>query len=318
MSAPGPRIHHFGDGLFGRVVVVDGVSLPPAVKRVASLVVAVVAIARDEQLTFLAAAIAYYAFVSLFPLALLVVAVATAVGGEELANDVVAMLGETLTPASQQVLRDALVGGQGRSGATIVGLVVLVWSALKVFRAIDRSFSAVYGRGLEEPLGEQLVEAGIGLAAVGLAGVVAAVVTVAVSLLDLPYGSVVGALVTIVALGLVFFPLYYIFPHAEVTIREALPGSVFAALSWTVLSIVFSVYATDYATAYAVYGFVGGILLLVTWLYLGALVLLVGASLNAVLAGRPIATEELDATLDRHLQSAGLRQDEATRNSDDA
>ncbi|WP_256296103.1 YihY/virulence factor BrkB family protein [Haloarchaeobius salinus] len=293
-------------------------SLPSAVKRVVSLVVAVVAIARDEQLTFLAAAIAYYAFVSLFPLALLVVAVATAVGGEQLANDVVAMGGETLTPASQEVLRNALVGGQGRGGATIVGLVVLVWSSLKVFRAIDRSFSAVYGHGLEQPLGDQLVDAGIGLAAVGLAGGVAAVVTIAVNLLNLPYGGVVGGVVTVVALGLVFFPLYYIFPHADVTVREALPGSAFAALSWTVLSVVFSVYATEYATGYAVYGVVGGILLLVTWLYLGALVLLVGAALNAVLAGRNLATEELDATLDRHLQSAGLRQDEATRNSDDA
>lgn len=293
-------------------------SLPPAVQRVRSLVMAVVAIARDEQLTFLAAAIAYYAFVSLFPLALLIVAVATAIGGEELANEVVRMASETLTPASQDVLRNALVAGEGRGGATIVGLVVLVWSALKVFRAIDRSFSAVYGRGLDEPLGEQLVEAGIGLAAVGVAGVVAVVVTVAVSLLELPYGSLVGAVVTVLALGLVFFPLYYIFPHADVTVREALPGSAFAAVSWTVMSILFSVYATDYATAYAVYGFVGGILLLVTWLYFAALVLLVGASLNAVLAGRSLATAELDASLDRHLQSAGLRQDEATRNSDDA
>lgn len=279
---------------------------------------AVVEIARDEQLTFLAAAIAYYAFVSLFPLALLAVAVATAVGGEALANDVVAVAGETLTPASQEVLRTALVEREGRGGATIVGLVVLVWSALKVFRAIDRSFSAVYGRGLEEPLGEQLVEAAVGLAAVALAGAVAVAVTVAVSLLDLPYGSLVGAAVTVVALGLVFFPLYYLFPHADVTVSEALPGSVFAAVSWAVLSLAFTLYTTEYATAYAVYGVVGGVLLLVTWLYLGALVLLVGASLNAVLAGRTLATEELEASVDRHLQTAGLRQDEATRNSDDA
>ncbi|MFC4406887.1 YihY/virulence factor BrkB family protein [Haloarchaeobius iranensis] len=293
-------------------------SLPPAIQRVRFLVTAVVTIARDEQLTFLAAAIAYYAFVSLFPLALLVAAVATALGGEALATDVVGMASETLTPASQEVLRDALVGSDGRSGATIVGLVVLVWSALKVFRAIDRSFSAVYGQGLEEPLAEQLVEAAIGLAAVTLAGTVAVGVTVAVNLVDLPYGNLVGAVVTVVTLGLVFFPLYYLFPHADVSVEEALPGSVFAAVSWAVLSLVFSVYTTEYATAYAVYGVVGGILLLVTWLYLGALVLLVGASLNAVLAGRSLATDDLDASLDRHLQTAGLRQDEATRNSDDA
>ncbi|WP_440988583.1 YihY/virulence factor BrkB family protein [Haloarchaeobius baliensis] len=293
-------------------------SIPSAVKRVASLVAAVVAIARDEQLTFLAAAIAYYAFVSLFPLALLVVAVATAIGGETLATRIVEMASETLTPSSQELLRDALVASEGRGGATIVGLVVLVWSALKVFRAIDRSFSAVYGRGLEEPFADQLVDAGIGLAAVGLAGAVAAGVALVVSLLDLPYGGLVGAVVTVFALGLVFFPLYYIFPHADVTVAEALPGSAFAALSWTVLSVVFSVYATRYATGYAVYGVVGGILLLVTWLYFGALVLLVGASLNAVLAGRSLATDELEAALDRHLQTAGLRQDEATRNSDDA
>ena len=282
-----------------------------------ALVAAVVAIARDEQLTFLAAAIAYYAFVSLFPLAILAVAVATAVGGSMLAETVVSSLSEILTPAGQEVLEEALVTGRGRGGATVVGLVVLVWTALKVFRAIDRSFSAVYGEGLSKPLSDQLAGAGVALAAVGFAGVIASVVAIAVNLIDLPYNSLVGGIVSMLALALIFFPMYYLFPGTEMEFHEAIPGSLFAAVSWTVLSILFSIYAS-YAGAYAVYGVVGGVLLLVTWLYVGALVLLVGAALNAALSGRMLAVDtDLAADVDRHLQSAGLRQDEPTGNRDD-
>ncbi|WP_435347886.1 YihY/virulence factor BrkB family protein [Haloarchaeobius sp. HRN-SO-5] len=289
---------------------------PSRLQQLKAIVVTVIAIARDEQLTFLAAAIAYYAFVSLIPLALLAVAVATAVGGEELADAVVASLGDILTPTSQEVVRDALTAGRGRGSATVVGLVVLTWSALKVFRAIDRSFSAVYGKGLERPLTEQFTDAGLALAAVGFGGLVAAAVAIVVNLVDLPYENVVGGLVSLAALVLVFFPLYYLLPEVEMGLREAVPGAVFAAVSWTVLSILFSIY-TGYASTYSVYGVVGAVLLLVTWLYLGALVLLVGAALNAALSGRMLAVEELEADVDRHLQSAGLRQDEATGNSDD-
>ena len=58
---------------------------------------------RDAEVSFLAAAVAYYAFVSLVPLLLLALAVATTVGGEAFARDVVDEAGSFLTPSGQDV-----------------------------------------------------------------------------------------------------------------------------------------------------------------------------------------------------------------------
>jgi hypothetical protein len=60
--------------------------------------------------------------------------------------------------------------------------------------------------------------------------------------------------------------------------------AVFAAVGWTALRTGFRIYAA-FAGSYEAYGVVVGVLLLVTFLYFGGLVLLVGAVLNAVLAG---------------------------------
>nr|WP_303647589.1 YihY/virulence factor BrkB family protein [Haloarchaeobius amylolyticus] len=286
--------------------------MPPRLQRAKSVLLAVVALARDEQLTFLSAAIAYYAFVSLVPLVLLAVAVATSLGGEALATAVAEAAGDVLTPASQDVLTDVLTATEGRSATTVVGLVVLLWSGLKVFRGMDQAFSEVYGNGNGDSIVDQLTDAALGLAAVGAAALVALAAITVVQLVDLPFEELLGAVFSLLALAFAFYPLYYLFPDETVEWREAVPGALFAATGWTVMSVAFNLYA-GYAGATSLYGFFGAILLLVTWLYLGALVLLLGAALNAVLAGRTTNLDpDLSATVDRHLQSAGLRQEEAT------
>ncbi len=71
------------------------------------------------------------------------------------------------------------------------------------------------------------------------------------------------------------------------TLREAVPGAVFAGGGWTLLGTGFNVYAAQ-ADSYQVYGVIGGVLLLVTWFYFAGQVLLVGAAVNAALADRQL------------------------------
>jgi len=86
-------------------------------------------------------------------------------------------------------------------------------------------------------------------------------------------------------LAVVFLPMYYLLPEPDIGLREALPGAAIAAVGWTLLQAGFQVYAAS-AGQFQVYGVIGGILLLVTWLYLAAVVVVVGGVVNVVLAGR--------------------------------
>lgn len=254
-------------------------------------IAAVYRLVEETQISLLAAAIAYFAFVSMVPMVVLAVVVATTLGGDALAEQVVVRAGAVLTPAGEGLLRDAVTARTGLGSVTVVGLVVLLWGALKAFRAMDRAFSEVYGTRSPESIVEAIRDASLALSAVG-AGVAAMVVIgAAVALLPGRIPGSLGVLALVVTLFVVFLPLYVMFPGADLTVGEVLPGAALAAVGWTVLGSAFGLYATSF-TGTSVYGLLGGVLLALTWLYLGALLLLLGAALNAVRSGHAAAPDQ--------------------------
>jgi len=247
----------------------------------------VVDVAIDRQVTFLAAAIAYYAFVSLIPALLLLVVVATAVFGEAIAVELLAAAGDFLTPAGQEAVAGAISSAGGRTGASVIGVAVLLWSTLKVFRGLDTAFAELYG-GVKEPpdFVKQLADAASVVLAVSVGiGVMVAIGAFVAAADVVPAVEAASILVLPAFLAVVFLPMYYLLPEPDIGLREALPGAAIAAVGWTLLQAGFQVYAAS-AGQFQVYGVIGGILLLVTWLYLAAVVVVVGGVVNVVLAGR--------------------------------
>ena len=246
----------------------------------------VVDTALDRQVTFLAAAIAYYAFVSLIPALLLLVVVASAVFGEAIAAELVAATGEFLTPAGEEAVAAAVSSAGGRTGASVLGAAVLLWSTLKVFRGLDTAFVELYGVEGTPGVLKQVTDAASVVLGVGVGiGVMVAVGAFVAAVDAVPVAEAASVLALPAVLAVVFLPMYYLLPQPAIGVREALPGAVFAAVGWTLLQAGFQVYAAS-AGQYQVYGVIGGILLLVTWLYLAAAVVVVGGVVNVVLAGR--------------------------------
>lgn len=242
-------------------------------------------VVQTQQLPFLAAAIAYYAFVSLIPLLIVGLTIATVLAGEAVANQLLTIVGEFVTPEGADFLEETLLSGAGRGGITALGLGVLVWSGLRIFRGLDIAFSRVYGLGAPKGIVAQLRDALIVVLAIGL-GIGAAILAGAlIPVALLPYSGYLGSVALLVVLPIVFFPLYYILPDYPVTAWEAVPGALLAGVGWTVLSAAFGIYAAQ-ATTFQLYGVLGGVLLLLVWFYFGGLLVLIGAGLNAVLAGR--------------------------------
>jgi len=248
-------------------------------------------LARDRNLTFLAAGIAYYAFVSVIPLMLLAVAVASFVGGQALATRVTNMLGQQLSSAGEDIITQTLTNTAGRGAASVIGFLALTWSGLKLFRGIDQAFDEVYEDEVETSLLEQLRNGVIVI--IGIVLAVALVVAVGVVLsvlsLQLPFVNVLGTVALIVVLALAFLPIYYVLPPMDVSLREVLPGALVAAVGWVVLQVGFRLYASN-ASQYEAYGVIGAVLLFVTWLYFASILVLVGAAVNAVRWGAETTT----------------------------
>ncbi len=242
---------------------------------------ALVALVRREQLPFLAAAIAYYAFVSLVPLLIVALAAGTAIAGESLTVRVLTAVGNILTPAATELVENAL--SSDRTGVTVVGLAVLAWSGLRVFRGLDVAFARIYGSDDAKSLLAQVTDATAAVGAILLA--VAATVLIG-TVLTARFGALSRAAAPVgvaLTLPVVFFPLYYVLPDRSMSVREALPGATIAGLGWTGLGVGFGLYAGQ-ASTFELYGVLGGVFLLLVWFYAGGLLVLFGAGLNAVVA----------------------------------
>ncbi|SFR64429.1 YihY/virulence factor BrkB family protein [Halogeometricum limi] len=236
----------------------------------------------EKNVTFMAAGIAYNAFVSLAPMLLLLLFVVSAVGGG-LEERVVTLAQDSLPGPIAGTVEDVFRGSSTAAGASFVGLVALIWGTLKIFRGLDTAFSEIYETEEQNSFVDQL-EDGI----VVLVALVAAVVaTVGVSSVfaarsdAIPFLDYVTPGVLVVGLVLAFLPMYYKFPDTDVDWRHVVPGVVFAAVGWAGLQGLFQVYLTFKGGGSG--SFFGGVILVVTWLYFSGIVLLLGAVINAVL-----------------------------------
>lgn len=241
----------------------------------------------EDNVSFLAASIAYYAFFSIVPLLLLTLSIGSFIGGEAFAERIVGVVGEHLSSSGQELVSGAVYNPEGRAGASIVGVLGLTWSAIKVMRAVDTSFDVIYAHTLETSLVTQIKNGLTVLVLVGVGVVVmvgAGTVIGQPGFVDVPYVNVLGWIVLVVGLFVVFLPLYYVMPPHEMTVRKALPGTLIAAIGWVFLQVGFQIYSTR-AANFEAYGILGGVLLFLTWLYFAAILVLLGAVVNAVLEG---------------------------------
>ena len=88
------------------------------------------------------------------------------------------------------------------------------------------------------------------------------------------------ALLMVLAIG----TLYSVALDKRPAIPAILPGTIFALLGWMIVSIGFSFYIENFAHYSLIYGTLGTVIILLTWLYLTALILIIGAELNAILS----------------------------------
>lgn len=239
----------------------------------------VVRAADEHDLRYPATAFAYYAFVSLVPVLLLVFATV----GERFAGRIHAATPRFLTPDAQRLIYEATTTASGRIGAVALALVVLAWSGLNVVVDFRTVVERVEDTGTDRSA-DRLRDGVAVLGSLGLA--IASLVLMSVLFSLPPFGPLVAVAAPILLFGTLtaaFLPLYYVPSRLVTTPRAALPGALTAAFGWTVIHGVILFFAGN-AGRYAIYGVLSGIIVILTSLYVAALVLMTGVVVNAVLA----------------------------------
>ncbi|WP_178917569.1 YihY/virulence factor BrkB family protein [Natronomonas gomsonensis] len=243
----------------------------------------VIALAQKNDISIVASGVAFYLFNSLVPLLLFVFIGLSATGrlgpGIELFGTVAGLdIGEFVASLDSVVGDDA----DRRRAAVIAGLILL-WSSLRLVQAINVSFQAIYNVRHEHSLLGTILDSLIVFATIILVvPAISLLVVVLMVVTDVSVVSVASApLLCVVLLG-GFLPMYYRFSAPETTLLQAFPGAALAAVAWALCAVGLRLYIST-SESVELYGVAGGILLLLTWLYVGGLMLLTGAALNAVL-----------------------------------
>jgi membrane protein len=251
----------------------------------ATTVAGIVRTAVERDIQYPAAALAYYSFVSLLPLLVILLAML----GEPAARGVRTTTLQYLTPAARELVAEALTDSRGQVGATLFAVVVLGWSGANITASFQTVVEDVEGE-IDRSLATHLRDAAavLGSLTLGIVSILA-VSALFVLLPDAP--ALTGGLVALpVSLTASFLPLYYLTSRDIDTVRTAAPGAVTAAVGWTVLLAGIRFYAEN-AGAYAIFGVLSGLLLILTSLYAAASLLMVGHVVNATLSSAVAPSE---------------------------
>lgn len=263
----------------------------------------IVAGIRDDDVFGLAAELAYRFLFAVFPFGLFVAALGAFIAGllhvDNPADHIVRGLGDNLPPSIANSLRPELerLLASPRADLLSIGAIAALWAATGGTNALVKGMHRAYGVPESRPFLLRYAVA-IGLTLLGAIGVVAAFVTVVGGALvteqlaqQLGLGSAAYSVVELlrwpvvfVALTIAVAILYRYAPNIVVPWRWIVLGAALFTLGWLVATAALGYYAANFANYGATYGSLGGVIVLMLWLYVTGALLLIGAEVTAALA----------------------------------
>lgn len=100
--------------------------------------------------------------------------------------------------------------------------------------------------------------------------------------------NILRYIVGISTLIIILVNLYKYTPNKKIKTKDVIPGSIIATLVWLFISFFYSYYTNNYSNYEVVYGSIGGIIVLITWLYLSSWSILIGLEVNVRLYFRKL------------------------------
>lgn len=237
-----------------------------------------------------AAAIAYFALFSFFPLTLLSISIASFTLGPLIDYQLIVQKLEFIAPALGQLLGqniDEIIQARGPvSGIAFIGLI---WSASTIFYTLTQTLNGIWSHPRRRSIWKRrglailLVLTFVGPSLV-LASTASSMITSLSAWLPnelIPVGGGISLIVAILLDIALFMVLYIMLPHGASTWREILPGAIGAGLLWELAKKIFLFFVSTYVSvSNLVYGSVAAIIAFLAWAYLSGIIFLFGAFLS--------------------------------------
>ncbi|MSU00106.1 YihY/virulence factor BrkB family protein [Tissierella sp. DSM 105185] len=254
----------------------------------------------DDNVTAIGAQLSYYLILSIFPFLIffLNILTYTPIAREDVLHSIIVLL----PMDTQRIIYTLLVETITTSSETLLSLSAItgLWAASKGIMALIRALNKAYDVNETRNY--------IELRAMAILFTLALLFLLLIVLLTLVFGEVLGNRLfdflgitqkfisfwryfrVIISLGfmiLIFALLYRFIPsirsHGKISLKSAMPGAIFASIGWIFTSTIFSYYVNNFANYGKTYGSLGGIIVLLIWLYMSSIIIILGGEINATL-----------------------------------
>ncbi|WP_018983153.1 YihY/virulence factor BrkB family protein [Salinimonas chungwhensis] len=253
---------------------------------------------QEHNLPIIAAGVAFYFLLAIFPLLGAVISFYGLMVSPEELREHMAMLVDVVPSQSRYILEEQLKNLTEKSSSTLswgllLSIVISLWSSSKGANALITACNITYNEAKGRNFFKGLVARMTGTTSIILTIIVAlALITVVpkwINWISAGYISTSHAnFITLPVMLLLFnaslSALYRYGPHRRpAKWRWVTIGSILATVLWIMASYGFSFYLSEFASYNKTYGSVGGIIILLMWLYLSAYIILLGAEINAAI-----------------------------------
>ena len=255
--------------------------------------------ANADAITDVAATLAYYAFLAIPATLLIAVGVFSRTAGPDTIDSMIDRLTGVVPAEALQLIEESLVRvTENQSGGVVLivlGFLLAFWTATGAMNALIRGLNRVYGRKETRSFLRQRLAALTMLVCLLLAFALSFGLLVMGPVISEEVGEALGLEgvfswiwwtaewpILLLGLLLVFAAVLYLGPNvAHPRWRFLTPGSVVAVAIWLVASGLFAVYVSLFGSYNKAWGSLAAVIILLTWLWLSALALLLGAEMNA-------------------------------------
>ena len=249
----------------------------------------------DDDILGNAAQVAFYFSFAIFPLLLFLVSLIGIVlsNKSELQDQLFLMLGQVMPQSAYALVRDTIieVTSNATGGKLTIGVLITLWSASAGIDNMRGTLNEVYDlketrSWFRAKLTSLLLTLGVGLLVlIALAAIVyGSQFLDAILPIDSQYVLQLLEWIAVVCLLLLAFALIYNFApnHDPFKWKWITPGAVIGLILWLLFSGGFRLYLRYFDSYAATYGSLGAVIILLFWLYLTALVILIGGAINAI------------------------------------
>lgn len=251
---------------------------------------------REDDVPALGAQLTYYLILAFFPFLIFLVSIVgfAKLSADVLLNEFIMVLPSDSGVTVREIITEVT---ENSSGAHLsLGMLATIWAASNGVNAIIKGLNKAYDEEENRPFWKvrgMSVLATFVLAIVILVSMVMLVFGKGIGQylfqwMNYPAGfkfiwGVLKLAIPLFALFFVFMLLFRVTPNRKLTWKAVVPGSIFTTIGWIVSSLLFSFYVNQFGNYTKTYGSLGGIIVLLIWLYWSSIIVLLGGEVNATL-----------------------------------